>query len=138
MAKEPSKFTVKYGYRAVVPIAIITIFALYLLIEYFITGRNNSFMLAFSIVFFLIALLLFVGFSITISQRITKKYFSKETMIGQTGRVLKGVPANEIGTVVVKSEDWSFVCDEDTIDNELVTVVAVQDDSATLKVRKSS
>ncbi len=138
MPKEPSKFTVKYGFRAVVPLAIILIFAFYLLIEYLITGRSNDFLLGFSILFFAIAILLFLGFTITISSRITKKYFHPETMVGQTGRVLKGVPANNIGTVVVISEDWSFVCDVDTYDNELVTVTGVQEDSVTLKVKKSS
>ncbi|MCL4450993.1 MAG: NfeD family protein [Candidatus Thermoplasmatota archaeon] len=138
MPKQPSKFAVKYGYRAVVPLAILLIFAIYLLIEYLITGMNNSFLLAFSIVFFLITLLLFVGFSITISKRITKKYFHPETLVGQTGRVLKGVPANELGTVVVMSEDWSFICDTETHDNDQVTVIGVQEESATLRVKKIS
>ncbi|MCL4446956.1 MAG: NfeD family protein [Thermoplasmatales archaeon] len=138
MPKEPSKFAVKYGYRAVVPLAIILIFAFYLLVEYLVTGMNNNFVLAFSIVFFLIAILLFVGFTITISNRITKKYFHTETVVGQTGRVLKGVPANQIGTVVVMSEDWSFICDTDTYDNELVTVIGIQEDTATLRIKKIS
>ncbi|MEM0135544.1 MAG: NfeD family protein [Thermoplasmatales archaeon] len=138
MQKQPSKFAVKYGYRAVVPLAIIIIFAFYLLIEYLITGESNSFLLAFSIVFFVIAALLFVGFSITISKRITKKYFHTGSLVGQTGRVLKGVPANELGTVVVMSEDWSFVCDTETHDNELVTVIGVQEETATLTVKKIS
>ena len=138
MPKQPSKFAVKYGYRAVVPLAILLIFAIYLLIEYLITGMNNSFLLAFSIVFFLITLLLFVGFSITISNRITKKYFHPETLVGQSGRVLKGVPANELGTVVVMSEDWSFICDTETHDNDQVTVIGVQEESATLRVKKIS
>ncbi len=138
MAKEPSNFAVKYGFRAVVPLAIIFIFALFLLVEYLISGMSNTFLLAISIVFFVIDLLLFVGFSITVSHRITKKYFQMGTLVGQTGRVLRGVPANEVGTVVVMSEDWSFTCDVETYDNEQVTVVSVQDDNATLRVKKPS
>ena len=59
-------------------------------------------------------------------------------MVGQTGRVLKGVPANELGTVVVMSEDWSFICDTETHDNDQVTVIGVQEESATLRVKKIS
>lgn len=138
MAKEPGNFAVKYGFRAVVPLAIIFVFALILLVEYLITGMGNTFLLAISIVFFVIDVLLFVGFSITVSHRITKKYFNRGSLVGQTGRVLKGAPANDMGTVVVMSEDWSFICDVDTYDNELVTVVSVKDDNATLRVKKSS
>ena len=84
MTKEPSDFALKYGFRTVIPVAIILIFAIILLVEYLTTGMNNTFILAFSIVFFLIALLLYVGFRITISHRITKKYFHIETLVGQT------------------------------------------------------
>ena len=138
MPKEPSNFAVKYGFRAIVPVAIILIFAFYLLTEYLISGSTNSFLLALSIVFFATGLLLFVGFTITISNRITKKYFHTETLVGQSGRIIKGVPANTVGTVAVLSEDWSFVCDADTSDNEMVTVTEVQDDKVTLIVKKIS
>lgn len=136
--REPSNFTVKYGLRAIIPVSIIALFALFLLVEYLISGRTNSFLLAFSIVFFVTALLLFVGFTITISNRITKKYFHTETMVGQPGRVIRGVPAKTVGTVNVMNEEWSFVCDSDTFDNEAVTVLEVMEDNVTLRVKKFS
>ncbi len=138
MTKEPSDFALKYGFRTVIPVAIILIFAIILLVEYLTTGMNNTFILAFSIVFFLIALLLYVGFRITISHRITKKYFHIETLVGQTGRVINGVPANVVGTVTVVNEDWSFVCDSNTSDNDLVTITEVQTDNVTVRVKKIS
>jgi membrane protein implicated in regulation of membrane protease activity len=138
MAKEVSNFTVKYGFRAMVPLSIILIFALFLLIEYLSSGRNDSLLLALSIVFFLTDALLFIGFTITISTRITKKYFHPETLVGRTGRVINGRPANNLGTVTVMNEDWSFICDSDTNDNDIVEVIEVMDDKVTLKVRKTS
>jgi membrane-bound ClpP family serine protease len=138
MAKEVSNFTVKYGFRAMVLLSIILIFAFFLLIEYLSSGKNDSLLLALSIVFFVTDALLFVGFTITISTRITKKYFHTETLVGQTGRVINGRPAKSLGTVTVMNEDWSFICDSDTHDNEIVEVIEVMDDKVTLKVRKTS
>lgn len=138
MSKEPNAFTVKYGFRVVVPVSLVSIFAIFLLVEYLLTGRKDSILLALAIAFFVIDLILIVGFGLTTSSRITKKYYHTETLIGQNGRVIKGVPARNTGTVTVSSEDWSFTCDSDTSDNEIVTIVDVFPDNVTLKVRKTS
>ena len=58
--------------------------------------------------------------------------------MGQTGRVINGVPANVVGTVTVVNADWSFACDSDTSDNELVTITEVQSDNVTVRVKKIS
>lgn len=138
MAKEVSPIIVKYGYRVIVVLFLLFIFSIYLLVEYFLSGRTNNFYLAISIIFFLITLLLFLGFRITIVHKIEKKYFQLDTLIGQTGRVSKGVHSGERGTLNVSNEDWSFICNSDTTDGEIVTVVEVLADQALLKVKKSS
>ncbi len=138
MKKQPSAFTVRYGFRAIVPVAIISFFTVFLFAEYLYTGRGDSTLLALTILFLIIDLILVGGFRITISSWITKKYYHPETMVGETGRVIKGASAGETGTVTVASEDWSFVCDSDTYDNEIVTVVQVMPDNVILKVRKIS
>lgn len=135
MPREVSDFTVKYGMRAIVPISLFLLVALLFLILYFLTGRSDDVLLGLFFVFVVVTVLLFFGFRITISHRITKKYFHTETLIGQSGRVIKGVPAGTVGTVNVLNEDWSFVCDSDTTDNQMVTVTEISEDTATLRVR---
>jgi membrane protein implicated in regulation of membrane protease activity len=137
MPREVSRITVKYGYRTIGLLVALAAFAAFLLAEYFISG-GIVFFLVFSIIIFVITIFLFIGFSLTTSSRITKKYFHPENLVGKTGKVLKGVPAGEPGTVTVVNEDWSFICDSDTSDGDMVTVVEVLDDKVTLKVRKVS
>ncbi len=138
MPKEPSDFTVKYGMRVIVPLALFLLVAVLFLVLYFNTGRNDNVLLGLFFLFLIVTVLLFFGFRITISNRITKKYFHTETLIGQKGRVIKGVPAETLGTVNILNEDWSFLCDSDTSDNQIVTVTEVLEDTATLRVKISS
>ncbi|MGC8645052.1 MAG: NfeD family protein [Thermoplasmata archaeon] len=137
MAKQVSGFTVKYGYRTVGLLVALAAFAFFLLAEYFISGGVALF-LVFSILIFVITVFLLIGFSLTTSSRITKRYFHPDNLVGQTGRVLKGVPAGEVGTVTVVNEDWSFISDSDTNDGDIVVVTEVLEDKVTLKVKKAS
>ena len=86
----------------------------------------------------MLTLILLVGFRLTRVERIHKKYFHAETLVGQKGRITKGVPSGNPGSVTVMNEDWSFVCDSDTSDNEAITVTEVMDDGVTLRVAKGS
>ncbi|MCL5874423.1 MAG: NfeD family protein [Candidatus Thermoplasmatota archaeon] len=138
MPKEPSDFTVKYGMRVIVPLGLFLLVAILFLVLYFNTGRSDDVLLGLFFVFLIVTVLLFFGFRITISHRITKKYFHTEALIGQKGRVIKGVPAKTYGTLNVLNEDWSFICDSDTSDNQVVTVAEVMEDTATLRVTISS
>jgi len=138
MPKEPSKLMMKYGYRTIIMLALLLIFSIFLLVEYLLTKEENPLLLAISTVFFLITIILSVGFSLTTVIRIEKKYFHSETLIGQKGRVTKGVIAGVRGTVTVANEDFSFISNSDTSDGETVTVSKIMDDNVTLVVRRSS
>lgn len=138
MPRQLSPLVVKYGYRTIIVLVLLLIFSIFLLVEYFISEETNIFTLALAIIFFLITLILFIGFRLTIVNKIEKKYFHMETLIGQSGKVLKGVKAGEKGTVNVSNEDWSFICNSDTSDGENVTITEIMDDRITLKVRKPS
>ncbi|MEM0127897.1 MAG: NfeD family protein [Thermoplasmatales archaeon] len=137
MPREVSRVTVKYGYRTIGLLISLAAFAIFLLTEYFLTG-GIVFFLVFSIIIFVVLIFLFIGFSLTTSSRITKRYFHSDTLKGQNGNVVKGVPAGVKGTVTVLNEDWSFISDSDTSDGDLVTVIDVLEDGVTLKVRKIS
>ncbi|MEM0073613.1 MAG: NfeD family protein [Thermoplasmatales archaeon] len=137
MPKEVSRLTVKYGYRTIGLLVALTIFALFLLSEYFLAGQVVLF-LVLSIILLVVVVFLFIGFSLTTSSRITKRYFHIENLKGQKGSVVKGVPAGTKGTVTVLNEDWSFICDSDTNDGDVVTVIDVLEDKVTLRVKKLS
>jgi|GEM_PF-781965 membrane-bound ClpP family serine protease len=138
MPREVSNLVVKYGYRTLIVLILLLIFSTYLLLEYFISRETNVFLLALSIIFYVITVILFIGFRLTIVDKIHKKYFHNEVLIGQKGKVLKGVNAGTKGTANVMNEDWGFICDSDTRDGDIVTVEEIMEDNVTLKVRKSS
>ncbi len=136
MNRGTSRLTVKYGYRTMGLLIVLLAFSAFLLVEYLVTGENTPFFLALSIVFFLLTLILFVGFSQTVVTRIEKRYFHSENLIGHSGKILKAARAGERGTVNVLNEDWSFVCDSDTNVDETVTVRNIMDDKITLQVER--
>lgn len=139
MAKK-SELTImqRYGYRTFIILIIIFIFSTFLLVEYLTTGQVHPTLLVLSILFYIIFVILAIGFSLTNVKKINKKYFQTDSLIGQKGRVTRGVKAGERGTAQVSNEEWSFVCDSDTYDNELIEVVAIMEDKVTLKIRKLS
>ncbi len=128
----------KYGYRTFIILILLFIFATFLLVEYLITGQDHPTLLVLAILFYIILLILGIGFSLTNVKKINKKYFQTDTLVGQKGRVTRGVKAGEKGTAQVANEEWSFICDSDTFDNELIEVTGVLDDKVTLKIKKLS
>lgn len=138
MPKEVSPIIVKYGYRTLGILIMLVAFSTFLLIEYFLSGERNAFFLALSIIFYPITLILFVGFRLTVVDRINKKYFQNETLLGKSGKVKKGSSAGAKGTVNISSEDWSFVCDSSTEEGDTVEVIETLEDGITIKVRRIS
>ncbi|MCL4447827.1 MAG: hypothetical protein M0Z77_07060 [Thermoplasmatales archaeon] len=138
MSREVSSIIVKYGYRTLIILSILLAFSTFLLVAYIASKESNAFFLSLSIVFYLLTLILFVGFRLTKVERIHKKYFHTETLVGKGGRITKGVTAGNLGSVTVMNEEWSFVCDTNTSFNDEVVVTQVMDDRVTLRVRKSS
>ncbi|MCL4333203.1 MAG: hypothetical protein M1290_00510 [Candidatus Thermoplasmatota archaeon] len=134
MGRGPSRLTVKYGYRTLGLLIFLLIFSTFLLYEYFAGKERMPLFLALAVIFYIITLVLFVGFSYTVVTRIEKKYYRVDDLVGQTGKVFKGVKAGERGTVNVRNEDWTFVCDSDTSDEQIVTVKRVMEDRVTLVV----
>jgi membrane protein implicated in regulation of membrane protease activity len=128
----------KYGYRTFIILILLFIFSTFLLIEYLITGQDHPTLLVLAILFYIIFLILAIGFSLTNVKKINKKYFQTDSLIGQKGRVTRGVKAGEKGTAQVSNEEWSFICDSDTYDNELVEVTGVLEDKVTIKIKKLS
>ncbi len=128
----------RYGYRTFIILILIFIFSTFLLVEYFQSDQTHPTLLILAILFYLIFVILLIGFSLTNVKKINKKYFQTTTLIGQKGRVTRGVKAGEIGSAQVSNEEWSFVSESDTKENDLIEVIAVMDDKITLKVKKIS
>ncbi|MCL5681053.1 MAG: hypothetical protein M1515_03275 [Candidatus Thermoplasmatota archaeon] len=136
--KSETTLTAKYGFRTFFVLLILFIFSTFLLIEYFASGQQQPSILALSILFYIIFAILLIGFRLTNVKNIRKRYFHPDSVVGQVGRVTKGVPAGQRGGVQIESEEWSFISDSDTKDNENVEVVRVMEDKVTLKVKKIS
>ena len=138
MHREVSSLVVQYGYRTLGMLILLAIFSTFLLTEYFLSGETNTFFLVLSIVFYPITLILFVGFRLTVVDRIHKKYFHSETLLRKIGKVSKGSSAGNKGSANISSEDWSFICDSNTKEGDTVEIIEILEDNVTLKVRKIS
>lgn len=136
MSREVSSLIVKYGYRTLAILILLTIFSTYLLVEYLLSGEKNTFLLALSVIFYPLTIILFVGFRLTVVDRIHKKYFHNETLLNKSGKVLKGSATGIKGSANIANEDWSFVCDSTTSEGDTVEVVGILDDNITLKVKR--
>ena len=136
MRREVSPLIVKYGYRTLAILILLAIFSTYLLTEYFLSGEKNTFLLALSIIFYPITIILFVGFRLTVVDRIHKKYFHNETLMNKSGRVSKESGVGIKGSANISNEEWSFICDSITNEGDTVEVVGILDDNVTLRVKK--
>jgi membrane protein implicated in regulation of membrane protease activity len=136
MPREVSPLIVKYGYRTLAILILLTVFSTFLLVEYFLSGDKNTFLLALSIIFYPLTIILFVAFRLTVVDRIHKKYFQNETLLNKSGKVLKGSSVGSKGSANISNEDWSFICDSTTKEGDTVEVIGILDDNITLKVRK--
>ncbi len=126
----------RYGYRTFIILLLILIFAIYLIYLYFSTGEVHSSYLFLSVLFLIIAVIIFVGFRFTIIKKIDKIYFNTNTMIGESGIVITPASAGLKGTVRIQHEEWSFTSNEDMQVNDKVEVISVMDDKVTMVVRK--
>ncbi|MGC8563030.1 MAG: NfeD family protein [Thermoplasmata archaeon] len=136
MRREVSPLIVKYGYRTLAILILLTVFSTYLLTEYFLSGEKNTFLLALSIIFYPLTIILFVGFRLTVVDRIHKKYFHNETLLNKSGKVSKGSVVGIKGSVNIANEDWSFICDSTTNEGDTVEVVGILEDNVTLRVKR--
>ncbi|MGC8618487.1 MAG: NfeD family protein [Thermoplasmata archaeon] len=136
MRREVSPLIVKYGYRTLAILILLTVFSTYLLAEYFLSGEKNTFLLALSIIFYPLTIILFVGFRLTVVDRIHKKYFHNETLLNKSGKVSKGSVVGIKGSVNIANEDWSFICDSTTNEGDTVEVVGILEDNVTLRVKR--
>lgn len=136
MRREVSPLIVKYGYRTLAILTLMAIFSTYLLIEYFLSGEKNTFLLVLASIFYPLTIILFVGFRLTVVKKIHKKYFHNETLLNKSGKVSKGAEVGIKGSANISNEDWSFICDSITNVGDTVEVVGILEDNATLKVKK--
>ncbi len=136
MSQELS-ITQRYGYRTLILLILILIFASYLLFEYYYTGAVHTTLIVLSILFYFIDIVLFIGFSLTRVKKINKAYFKMEALIGKEGKVIKGCRPGEKGSATVSSEDWTIESDEELKEGDIITVTGVLEDNITLKVKKS-
>ena len=126
----------RYGYRTIVILILLFVFSTFLLFEYIVTGYIHITILILSILFYLITIVLIVGFSLTRVKKINKSYFTMDSLIGKTGKVIKSCKTGEKGAATVASEDWSIESDEELFEGDTIKVVGIMEDKVTLKVKK--
>lgn len=76
------------------------------------------------------------GFKTTGTKRITKKYYSMQTLVGKEGTAKLSFSPGTRGTVMVENEYWSALSDEEIEEGDSISVTGVEQDKVTLRVRK--
>jgi membrane-bound ClpP family serine protease len=126
----------RYSFRTIIILILLFVFSTFLLFEYIVTGYIHITILILSILFYLITIVLIVGFSLTGFKKINKSYFTIDSLIGKTGKVIKSCKPGEKGAATVASEDWSIESDEELFEGDTIKVVGIMEDEVTLKVKK--
>jgi membrane-bound ClpP family serine protease len=126
----------RYGFRTIIILILLFVFSTFLLFEYIITGYVHTTILILSILFYFITAVLLVGFSLTRVKKINKSYFTMDSLIGKTGKVIKACKPGEKGSATVASEDWSIESDEELFEGDTIVVIGVLEDKITLIVKK--
>ncbi len=126
----------RYGYRTIIVLILLFVFSTFLLFEYIVTGYVHTTLLILSILFYTITIVLIVGFSLTRVKKINKSYFTMESLLGKTGKVIKACKPGEKGSATVASEDWSIESDQELFEGDTIEVIGIMEDKVTLKVKK--
>lgn len=90
------------------------------------------------IIIVLIGVGLGYGFKTTAVRRISKRYYTMETIVGKEGVAKSGFDAGNKGVVNVDNEYWSAVTSDRISEGDMVTVVSVESDKVTLRVKKGN
>lgn len=122
------------GIRAVLVVAAIAAFGIYLIVHGSLAGRLDY--LASGVVIVIIGFVVGIAALRTEYTMITKKYFEAGTVVGKTGRAQAHIREHGKGAVLIEHETWSAVAEEDIQKGDIVVVTAVEPDKVTLRVRK--
>lgn len=123
-----------YGPRASLFLIVLIALGLLFLVAGGVAGQPELIMVG--------VLVLVVGVTLWMIQRtemakITKRYFTPETLTGKTGSARASIRANTKGVVYLEHEYWSAIAVEDLRSGDPIVVVSVEPDKVTLRVKKS-
>ena len=123
-----------FGIRQLILVVAIVIAGLYVLLSgLFYSAVEN---IGIGLVIVLIGGGLAYGFKTTAVRRITKKYYTVDTVIGKQGIAKVSFDAGAKGVVNVESEYWSAVTADRIAEGDSVSVISVESDKVTLRVKK--
>jgi len=123
-----------YGARSLVLVLAVVALGIYLIAHGWLVGRFDY--LASGVLIVMIGVGLAFAFQRTTTTVITQRYFSGDTLVGKTGKVVVAMKAGGKGVVHVEHESWSAVAVEDIDREDPIVVTQVDRDNVTLTVRK--
>ncbi len=124
-----------FGVRQLVLVVAVAAVGVYLTISGIVYGAVENVIGGLVIVF--IGIGLGYGFKTTAVRRITKRYYSVDTIVGKEGVAKSSFDAGTKGVVNVDNEYWSAVTDDRISEGDEVSVVSVEADKVTLRVKKT-
>ena len=123
-----------FGIRQLALVAAVVVIGIIFVVEGAVAGQTEN--LVAGIIIVLIGVGLGYGFKTTAVRRVSKRYYSTDTIVGKEGVAKSGFDAGNKGVVYVDNEYWSAVTSDRISEGDSVTVVSVVSDKVTLRVRK--
>ncbi|HEY7587929.1 MAG TPA: NfeD family protein [Thermoplasmata archaeon] len=124
-----------YGVRSILIVLALVAFGSFLVAHGVLAGRIDY--VASGAIIIVLGVGLAIAFMKTETKIIEKRYYTPETLVGQTARADLDFKANARGVVHIEHETWSAVSDEDIARGEIVVVTGVEPDKVTVRVRKA-
>lgn len=123
-----------FGIRQLALIAAVIVIGLVLIVEGAVAGLMEN--LVAGVVIVLIGVGLGYGFKTTAVRRVSKRYYTTDTIVGKEGVAKSGFDEGNKGVVNVDNEYWTAVTSDRISEGDTVTVVSVEIDKVTLRVKK--
>lgn len=124
-----------FGIRQLILVVAIVIAGLYVLLSGLIYSAVEN--IVGGLVIVLIGGGLAYGFKTTAVRRVTKRYYTVDTIIGKQGIAKVSFDEGAKGVVNVDNEYWSAVTADRIAEGDPVTVVSVEADKVTLRVKRA-
>lgn len=125
-----------FGVRQLALVAAVIVVGIVFVVIGAVAGQMEN--LVAGILIVLIGIGLGYGFKTTAVRRVSKRYYTMDTIVGKEGVAKSGFDQGNKGVVNVDNEYWSAVTSDRISEGDTVTVVSVESDKVTLRVRKGS